>query len=105
MEILLAPPLAFLIYVGLVGALALAGRGLAGKPSPSAAKSSLYASGEAPPSLDDHAVPGYRPYFLGALFFAMLHLGIIVLSTSNLSIFAALYLLGLMMALLALILG
>lgn len=105
MEILFAPPIAFLVYVVLVGALTLAGRGLAGAPTPSAAKSRIYASGEAPPTEDDHSVPGYRPYFLGALFFAMLHLGIIILSTSNLSFFAALYLFGLMMALLALILG
>ena len=41
----------------------------------------------------------------GALFFAVLHLGVVVLATSTMSTIATIYLLGLMMVLVALILG
>jgi len=40
-----------------------------------------------------------------ALFFAILHLGVLMLGTSDLSLITGLYLVGLMFALLALILG
>jgi hypothetical protein len=40
-----------------------------------------------------------------ALFFAVLHLGVLVLGSSDLSSTSALYLVGLILALLALILG
>jgi hypothetical protein len=50
-------------------------------------------------------VPGYRPFFIIALFFAVLHLGVLMLGSSGLAPFALLYLVGLLLALLALILG
>jgi hypothetical protein len=40
-----------------------------------------------------------------ALFFAILHLGVLVLGSNDLSMTAIVYLIGLMLALLALILG
>jgi NADH:ubiquinone oxidoreductase subunit 3 (subunit A) len=103
MQILLTPPFAFLIYIPLVFAIYLFGRGLAGKGNPSAAKSSLYSSGEAAPTA--LAAPGYRPFFLVAFFFAILHLGMLVVGTGTFSFALVPYLIGLIFALVALILG
>jgi NADH:ubiquinone oxidoreductase subunit 3 (subunit A) len=103
MSILLTPPLAFLIYLPLVVAIYLVGRGLAGKGKPSEQKSSLYSSGEAAPTT--LAAPGYRPFFLVAFFFAILHLGILILGTGSLDVKMIPYLVGLILALIALILG
>ncbi len=100
---LLIPPVAFLIYVALAFMLKGFGKVLAGKENPSEAKSSLYASGE---SLGNVAgAPGYRPFFVIALFFAVLHLGVLMLGSSDLTWIAGVYLLGLILALVALILG
>lgn len=103
MEFLLAPPFAFLIYLLLAGLLSGLGRWLAGPGRPTSLKSGTYASGEAPPSF--RAAPGYRPFFIIALFFAVLHLGVLVLSSGHPSPIAAAYLAGLLLALLALVLG
>ena len=103
MAILLSPPLAFLIYIPLVVLITILGRRLAGPSQTNSMKSGLYSSGElAPTSL---AAPGYRPFFLIALFFAMLHLGVLVLGSGGLTIITGVYLLGLVLALLTLILG
>ena len=100
---LLIPPVAFVIYIALALLLKGFGKVLAGKETPSEAKSSLYASGE---SLGHVAgAPGYRPFFLIALFFAVLHLGVLMLGSSDLTWIAGVYLLGLILALVALILG
>jgi NADH:ubiquinone oxidoreductase subunit 3 (subunit A) len=66
-------------------------------------KSSTYGSGEAPPTAA--AAPGYRPFFVVALFFAILHLGVLMMASGVPSPILALYLGGLALALLALILG
>jgi len=102
-DILVSPPIAFLIYLLLVALLSGFGRLLAGPSQPSAVKSSTYSSGEAPPTRI--AAPGYRPYFVVALFFAILHLGVLMIGTSDISPMAVVYIIGLMLALLALILG
>ncbi len=104
MQILLLPPIAFLAYLLLVWLLSLFGKRLAGSSaSASPLKASTYSSGEAPPTR--LAAPGYRPFFVVALFFAVLHLGILVLSTGGFTPVIAIYLVGLLLALLALILG
>jgi len=103
MDFLLAPPIAFLAYIVLVGILSGFGRMLAGPTQASSAKSSVYAGGEAPPIRP--AIPGYRPFFVIALFFAVLHLGVLMLGSSDLSSTTGVYLIGLLLALLALILG
>ncbi len=100
---LLMPPIAFLIYLGLTAVLTGAAHALASPEHESALKISPYASGEAAPTR--MAAPGYRPFFIIALFFAVLHLGILMLGTSDLSPIAGVFLIGLMLALLALILG
>ena len=103
MNILLSPPFAFLIYIPLVVLITLLGRALAGPSQANAMKSSIYGSGEAAPT--SLAAPGYKPFFLIALFFAILHLGVLILGTGSLTPLTGIYLLGLVFALLALILG
>jgi len=101
---LLSPPVAFLLYIPLVLLIVWVGKQLAApSEKPSAAKSSLYGSGEEAPVMA--AAPGYRPFFLVAFFFAILHLGMLVLGFGNLSLPQALYGFGLALALVALILG
>lgn len=102
-NILLSPPLAFVIYLLLVYAIYLVGRGLAGKGNPSSSKSSVYGSGEAAPTT--LAAPGYRPFFLVAFFFAVLHLGMLIIGTGSFTVSMIPYLVGLILALIALILG
>ena len=102
-ELLLSPPVAFAVYVGVAGLVILFGRKLAGPANRTAAKLSTYSSGEAPPTSE--AAPGYRPFFFVALFFAILHLGILVLGTSQYSSTTMIYLIGLIIALAAMILG
>jgi len=102
-DLLLMPPIALLIYLGLASILyALAG-GMAERGADSSEKRSVYTGGELPPS--HMAAPGYRPFFVVALFFAVLHLGVLMLGSSGLTPLSGLYLGGLLLALLALILG
>ncbi len=103
MELILTPPLAFLLYIPLVLLIVAGGRLLAGAGRPTVMKTSIYGSGEAPPTFE--AAPGYRPFFLIAFFFAIVHLGMLVLGIGSLPIPAAAYIVGLLLALAALILG
>ena len=103
MSILLSPPIAFLLYIPLVQIIVWVGKVLAGKEHPSDAKSSVYGSGEEAPTYI--AAPGYRPFFLIAFFFAFLHLGTLVLGTGGLTVWTGIYLVGLVLALVALLLG
>lgn len=103
MNLLLTPPIAFLLYIPLVGLLLGFGRLLAGAANPNEMKTSTYGSGEAPPAFA--AAPGYRPFFLIAFFFAVIHLGMLVLGIGSLPAPAAVYIVGLLLALAALILG
>jgi NADH:ubiquinone oxidoreductase subunit 3 (subunit A) len=113
MTFLLSPPVAILIYIPLVTLLAFFGRALASKGPDSPLKSgdmhtagmhtALYSSGEEAPG--GFAAPGYQPFFLIALFFAILHLGILVMGRGGLTPISGVYLLGLVVALLALMLG
>ena len=103
MNMLLTPPIAFLLYIPLVLLITWVGKQLAGPASPSAEKSSTYGGGEKASSMA--AAPGYRPFFLVALFFAILHLGMLVLGVGELNQYQAIYIVGLALALIALILG
>lgn len=102
-EVFFSPPITFVIYVLFALVLYGFGRSLAGPASASPMKSSTYASGEAPPT--KVAVPGYRPFFVMALFFAILHLGVLVLGSGQISLMTGAYLGGLFIVLLVLILG
>jgi NADH:ubiquinone oxidoreductase subunit 3 (subunit A) len=103
MSYLLIPPIAFVLYLALVGLMSGMGRLLAGPEKPNPLKQSSYTGGEEMSS--KMGVPGYRPFFVVALFFAVLHLSVLVLGSSFASPIAILYLIGLIMVLLALILG
>ena len=102
-NLILSPLFAFLIYGSLVGILSLVGRATSARGKTSHLKTSTYASGEEHDT--EPAAPGYRPFFVAALFFAVLHLGVLMLGTSGLAPVSLVYLGGLMLALLALILG
>jgi NADH:ubiquinone oxidoreductase subunit 3 (subunit A) len=102
-NILLTPPIAFLIYLALAGGLHLLGKKLAGPSRENPLRASTYAGGETPPS--QMSAPGYRPFFMVALFFAILHLGVLILGSGGLTLVTGVYLIGLILALLALILG
>jgi NADH:ubiquinone oxidoreductase subunit 3 (subunit A) len=102
-EILLNPPVAVLINLILVALLYGLGRLMAGVTAPTSMKRSTYSSGEAPP--ERFVAPGYRPFFAVALFFAILHLGVLVLGSGGITLVGAVYLAGLGLALVALILG
>lgn len=102
-EFLFAPLIAFFIYVVVVSIASGLGRLFAARGRESEFKTATYASGEAnDPGL---AAPGYRQFFVIALFFAVLHLGVLIIGSSGLSPAAVPYLLGLILALVALILG
>lgn len=103
MEILLTPPFAFLAYIPLVLIIAGIGRLLAGPEQPTDLKESIYASGEE--ASTKPAAPGYRPFFLIAFFFAILHLGMLVIGTGTFTLDVVPFLLGLILALVALLLG
>ncbi len=102
-HLLLIPPIALLVYIVLAGIVARIGRWLAGPAEESPAERTTYASGEAPPRYV--AAPGYRQFFVVALFFGILHLGVLVLGSEGQTMTAILYLAGLSLALVALILG
>jgi NADH:ubiquinone oxidoreductase subunit 3 (subunit A) len=103
MEVLLYPPIAFATYLALVSILSGVGRALAVPSLANPVKSGAYASGEAGESTQ--AAPGYRQFFTVALFFAVLHLGMLLLGSSGLTMVTGAYLIGLILALVALILG
>jgi NADH:ubiquinone oxidoreductase subunit 3 (subunit A) len=103
MNILLSPPIAFILYIPLVMIIVWIGKGLAGPGKPNPIKNSVYGSGEEAPTY--LAAPGYKPFFLIAFFFAVLHLGVLVLSSGGLTPITGAYLIGLALALVALILG
>jgi len=103
MENLLAPPIAFLIYVPFVILLLLFGRGIAARSKESKIKETIYASGEE--ASTNPAAPGYRPFFLIAFFFAILHLGMLIIGTGTFTFETVPFLIGLMVALIALLLG
>ena len=102
-EFLLAPPVAFAVYLVLGAVLSGIGRVMAGPGQATAGKTSTYAGGEASPIRP--AVPGYRSFFVIALFFAIVHLGVLMIGSGELDSLAAVYIVGLILALLALILG
>lgn len=103
-DILLAPPVAFGIYIVLVGILSGIGKSLSADVTHgSAEKSTIFASGEAPSDRPD--APGYRQFFVVALFFAIIHLGALVLGTGALEPIMIIYMIGLFSALIIMILG
>ena len=102
-NLLLSPLVAFLIYIVVVSILSGLGRLFSAQGHKTEFKTATYASGEENDPIP--AAPGYRQFFVVALFFAVLHLGVLMIGSSDLSSVASIYLLGLILALVALILG
>lgn len=102
-NILLSPLVAFLIYIVVVAIVSGLGRLFSATGHKTEFKTATYASGEESDPIP--AAPGYRQFFVVALFFAVLHLGVLMVGSSGLSSVAGIYLLGLILALVALILG
>ena len=102
-NILLSPLVAFLIYCAVASIFSGLGRLFSARGRNSDLKAATYASGEENDPIP--AAPGYRQFFVVALFFAVLHLGVLMVGSSDLSSTAGLYLVGLILALIALILG
>lgn len=104
MEFLLYPPVA-LIFYGLVGFLITKLGQVAAPPEDhtNEVKHGLYASGEEGP--EDFPVPGYKPFLLIALFFAIIHIGVLVVGMSNLSASSIVFLAVLILGLITLMLG
>jgi NADH:ubiquinone oxidoreductase subunit 3 (subunit A) len=102
-NIWLSPLVAFLVYCIVVSIFSGLGKLFSASGIKSEFKTATYASGEENDPIP--AAPGYRQFFVVALFFAVLHLGVLMIGSSDLSSVAGLYLLGLILALIALILG
>lgn len=83
MTFISSPPIAFVIYVGLVALLYGFGRIMAPAARQNSTKSSLYAGGEV--AATTKAAPGYQRFFIVALFFVVIHLGALVLATAGLA--------------------
>ena len=101
--LILTPPIAFVLYMLLSGLLLRVSHRFAASSPGTAMKSTTYGSGETAPS--HAAAAGYRTFFVIALFFAVLHLGTLMLGTSNLLPISGVYVAGLALILLVLILG
>jgi NADH:ubiquinone oxidoreductase subunit 3 (subunit A) len=102
-NLLLSPLVAFLVYF-LLGSLVSGLSGLlSARGRKTEYKTATYASGEANDPVP--AAPGYRQFFVIALFFAVLHLGVLMVGSSQMAPVAGPYLLGLILVLIALILG
>ena len=102
-NIILSPLAAFLIYLLAVFIVSGLGKLFSATGRKTEFKTATYASGEEHDPIP--AAPGYRQFFVIALFFAILHLGVLMIGSSGLSTVASVYLLGLILALIALILG
>ena len=102
-NIILSPLVAFLIYLLAVFIVSGLGKLFSATGRKTEFKTATYASGEEHDPIP--AAPGYRQFFVIALFFAILHLGVLMIGSSGLSAVAVSYLLGLILALIALILG
>ena len=103
MQFILTPPVAFALYALLVGLLLAAAWALSARSAPSQAKSSTYSGGEKAQA--GIAAPGYRPFFMVAFFFAILHLGVLIVGSGGFTVVTGIYILGLIFSLVALALG
>ena len=83
MEILLFPPVVFVISLLFVMALSALLSPLAAKPArvPGSAKHKAYGCGEEVPEEQARAVPDYQVFFPFAIFFTLLHVAGLMLAT------------------------
>jgi len=91
-KMLLALPIAFLIYIVLATGISLLGRALAAKGTDSSNKMKSYACGEDMP--ENQGQPEYTEFFKFAFFFTLMHVVVLTVATdpSGISLMSALYL-------------
>ena len=78
-DLLLSPPIAFLIILAVVALLALSAKGLAARGKPSPGKHEPYACGQDIPT--GRIQPGYDDFFHFALLFTVLEVAALVVAT------------------------
>jgi hypothetical protein len=100
MHIVFSPLVAFAVYILLAGILLAVAQGLSAKGSASVNKTSIYGSGEAAPV--GTASPGYKPFFMVAFFFAILHLGVLIVGSGGFTVVTGIYIVGLIFSLIVL---
>ena len=90
--ILLTPPVAFLLFLGLSGLISLFSRRLAATGKDSQGKNKSYACGE--DMQVNRAQPDYSQFFQFAFFFTIMHVVVLVVATdpAGLSLMSGLYL-------------
>lgn len=102
--ILLAPPVAFFVFLAAALGLYALGKGMAPKPNPAGGKLTTYACGENMPGAKVQF--GYRLFFFIALFFTMMHVAVLVVATvpsGKIAFFALFYLVMIVLSVSALV--
>ena len=89
---LLAPPIAFLIFLVLSAGISLTGKLVAAKGVESPGKTKSYACGEDMP--ENKGQPEYSQFFKFAFFFTLMHVVVLIVATdpSGISLMSGLYL-------------
>ena len=103
-EILLSPPVAFILILAVVVLIYLLGKRMAPKLTRTGGKLTSYACGEDIPGTKVQF--GYRLFFFVALFFTIMHVAALVIATvpaGKIALFAVLYLAVVFLSILALI--
>ncbi|HET6451395.1 MAG TPA: hypothetical protein VFI08_08790 [Spirochaetia bacterium] len=103
MQVILTPPIALLVYGALVGLVLAGAAAFSARSASTQGKASTYSGGEKAQA--GAAAPGYRPFFMVAFFFAILHLGVLIVGSGGFTIVTGVYILGLIFSLVALGLG
>jgi len=104
LEILLSPPVAFVLILAASVLLYLLGKRMAPKLTKTGGKLTSYACGEDIPGAKIQF--GYRLFFFVALFFTIMHVAALVIATvpaGKIALFAVLYLVVVFLSILALI--
>jgi NADH:ubiquinone oxidoreductase subunit 3 (subunit A) len=103
-DILLSPPVAFVLILAATSLLYLVGKRMAPKLRKVGGKLTSYACGEDIPGVKIQF--GYRLFFFVALFFTMMHVAALVVATApagKIALFAVLYLAVIFLSILALV--
>lgn len=78
-NLLLSPPVAFLIFLAVSGGIYLLGRWMGEKANPAPGKSEPYACGE--DFIADKFTFGYRRFYIAAIFFTIMHVATLTVAT------------------------
>jgi NADH-quinone oxidoreductase subunit A len=103
-EVLISPPVAFVLFLAVATLLYLLGKKMAPKLNNVGGKLKTYACGEDIPGTKVQF--GYRLFFFIALFFTIMHVATLMIATvpsGKIALFAVLYLAVIFLAILALV--